>query len=102
MRIIWTLIKVMIGLAIAIPLGIFALALTVGVVGAVLSLAIVALKIACIGLIGYGAFRVARLMFGSPKKAPAPQIPDLTSPTDAYYEAAVRELDAELGRAARG
>ena len=38
MRILWTLLKVIVGLAIAIPLGIVALGLTIGVVGVVLGL----------------------------------------------------------------
>jgi hypothetical protein len=33
MRILWTLLKVVIGLAIAVPLGVLALAVTLGVLG---------------------------------------------------------------------
>ena len=46
MRIIWTLLKVIIGLAIAIPLAIFVFAATIGILGAMVGLAIVALKFA--------------------------------------------------------
>ena len=60
MRILWTLLKVIIGLAIAIPLGILALALTVGVVGTLVGLAFLTLKLAVVGFLGY-AFRLLRV-----------------------------------------
>ena len=63
MRILWTLFKVILGLAIAIPLGILALALMAGVVGTLVGLAILTLKLACVALVGYGLFRVARFVF---------------------------------------
>jgi hypothetical protein len=94
MRILWTLFKVIVGLAIAIPLGILALGLAGAVVGTLIALAFFALKLACIALIGYGAFRLAVAMFGSKPKAPV--IRDLPAP-DPYYNAAMRELDSELG-----
>jgi hypothetical protein len=99
MRVLWTLIKIIVGLAIAIPLGIVALALTVGLVGTLLGIAIVMLKLACVGLVGYGVYRVARLVF-APAKALLPPVRELP-PTDRYYEAAMRELDTELGRSGR-
>lgn len=94
MRALWMLIKIVLGLAIAIPLGIVALALTVGLVGTLVGIAILALKLACLGLVGYGLYRVARLAF-APSKTPPPvrKLP----PSDPYYEAAMRELDSELG-----
>jgi hypothetical protein len=97
MRIIWTLLKVVIGLAVAIPLTIVVLGLTVGVLGALLGLAIMALKLACVGLIAYGVFRVARRFFGPSPKAPAPIVRELPEAADRYYAAAMRELDKELG-----
>ena len=100
MRILWTLLKVIVGLAIAIPVGIVVLALTVGVVGAVLGLAIAALKIAAVGFVGYGLYRLARRVFAPSPTITAPPIHELP-PVDRYYEAAVRELDAELGRPSR-
>jgi hypothetical protein len=94
MRILWTLLKVIVTLAVAIPVGLLALALTVGVVGTLLGLAIVALKLACIAAGGYGLYRVARHVF-----APAPKPPRVRElpPVDPYYTAAMRELDSELG-----
>jgi threonine/homoserine/homoserine lactone efflux protein len=100
MRILWTLLKIIIGLAVAIPLGVLALALTLGVLGTLIGLAVLALKLACVALVGYGAFRILRRLVGYsgdrraslPREQPAP---------DPYYRAAMRELDAELGRPAR-
>ena len=94
MRIFWTLIKIIVGLAIAIPIGILALALTGALVGTLVGFAFLALRLACIGLIGYGIYRGARLLFGSRKPAvpPIQQLPR----SDPYYEAAMRELDAEF------
>ena len=95
MRILWTLFKVILGLAIAIPLGIIGLALTIGVVGTLLALAVLTLKLVCVGLLGYGVYRLARAMFGSPRSAAPRPIPQLPA-RDPYYEAAIRELDAEM------
>ena len=97
MRILWTLFKVIIGLAIAIPLGIVVLGLTLGLLGGLIGLAVVALKLACLGLVGYGLFRVARFFF-APAAKPAYQPVRELPAADPYYEAAVRELDAEMGR----
>lgn len=98
MRILWTILKVIIGLAIAIPLGILALALTAGVLGTLFGLAVLALKLACVALVAYGAFRVARHMFApAPKPAPTPEL----RAVDPYYEAAMRELDSEIERRPR-
>jgi hypothetical protein len=99
MRALWMLIKIVLGLAIAIPLGIVALALTVGLVGTLVGIAILALKLACLGLVGYGVYRVVRLAF-APSKTPPPPVRELP-PSDPYYEAAMRELDSELGRPIR-
>ena len=51
------------------------------------------------GLIGYGVYRLARLVFGSKKPAPPP-VRELHS-VDPYYEAAVREVDAHIDGRAR-
>ena len=98
MRIIWTLLKVIVALTVAIPLAIVALVLTIGVAGALLGLAIVALKLAFVGFVAYGAFRLARRMFGSNAQPQPAAVRELAEPRDGYYEAAMRELDRELGR----
>ena len=101
MRILWTLLKLVIALMVAVPLAIVALVLTIGVAGALLGLAIVGLKLAFFGLVAYGAFRLARWMFWSkPQPRPA-DVRELGEPRDGYYEAAMRELDQELGRTSR-
>lgn len=102
MRILWTLFKIMIGLAIAIPVGLIALAVTVGILGTLVGLAVLTLKLACVALVAYGVFRVARhLLWPSRKTPPAPLMRELPSVSDPYYQAAMRELDSELGPTAR-
>ena len=95
MRILWTLFKVILGLAIAIPVGILVVALTAGLVGTLVGLAILALRLAIIAFVGYGLYRVARFVFAPKPRATEPMIRELSAP-DPYYAAAVRELDAEL------
>jgi hypothetical protein len=100
MRILWTLFKVILGLAIAIPVGILVMALMAGVLGTLIGISVLALKIACVAFVGYGLFRFARMMFGSSPKVAAPSYHEIPA-RDPYYEAAVRELDAEIGRGSR-
>jgi len=103
MRVLWTLLKVIIGLAIAIPVAFLALALTAGLVGTLVALAVIAFKLAIVGAIGYGLFRLARAVLAPSRNVPPPPIREVSAPTrDPYYEAAVRELDAELGVRPRG
>jgi hypothetical protein len=97
MRILWTLFKVIIGLAVAIPLAFIALGITVGVVGLLLGLAILALKLACVGFVGYGLYRLVRHLI-APASAPPRVVSALPTP-DPYYAAAMRELDREMGSA---
>lgn len=100
MRVLWMLFKIIVGLAIAIPVGLLALAATVGAVGTLTGLAIAALKLACIAFVGYGLYRVARaLLTRTPTAAPTP-IRQVPAP-DRHYEAAMRERDSEPGRPAR-
>lgn len=100
MRILWTLFKIMLGLAIAIPVGIFALALTGVIVGTFVRLAMVALRLACVGFVGYGLYRLGRHVIGpAPVRRPPPALE--TPRVDPYYEAAMRELDTELGTPSR-
>src|SRR4051812_39631363 len=100
MRIIWTLLKLIIGLALVIPLGLFALAATVGVVGALIGLAIVAFKLACAALLVVGAFKVAKMFFFS--SPPVPKAPTYSLPApDPYYEEALREINSSMGHVGR-
>lgn len=96
MRIIWTLLKIIIGLAIAIPLAMFVFATTLGVLGMILGLTLLALKLAIAAMLVIGAVKIGSRIFGS---KPAPQLTASTSlpATDRHYAAAMRELDRELG-----
>ena len=103
MRVLWTLLKVIIGLAIAIPVGFLALALTAGLIGTLIAFAVIALKLAIVGAIGYGLFRLARAVLAPSRNVPPAPLREVSaSAPDRYYEAAVRELDAELGVRPRG
>jgi hypothetical protein len=63
--------------------------------------AILALKLVVFGLIGWAAFRlIARLLGGPSRDRRKSKIAEL-QPVDPHYEAAMRELDRELGPAAR-
>lgn len=96
MRVLWTLLKVIVGLCVAIPLGLLVFALTLGAVGTLIGLTIMALRLAVIAFVGYGLYRLARHLFApAPKLQAAPASRGLPS-TDPYYDAAMRELDSEL------
>lgn len=98
MRILWNLLKIGIVLALLIPISIIVLATALGIFGALLGLAIAALRIAILGLIVWGAYRVGKALFGRPKNRPDPgEFRQLAG--DRYYEEARRELDRELGGA---
>jgi hypothetical protein len=98
MRILWKLLKVIIGLAIAIPLFIIVLVTTVGVLGTLLGLAILALKLACLAFAGYGLYRLGRFVFAPTPTATPAGVRELPEARDLYYDAAMRELDSELRR----
>jgi len=100
MRILWTLLKVIVGLAIAIPVSFFVLALAAGVLGVLLGLVMVALKLAIIGGAAYGVYRLVRHMLAPTPKPRAPAPRELPA-SDPYYDAAMRELNSELGQTAR-
>src|SRR5665213_3241332 len=100
MRTLWTLLKVIVGLAIAIPLCMFVVSLALGVLGVTIGLAFVAVRLAIVGLVGYGVFRLARHLFAPTAHPARPVVRDLP-PVDPYYQAAMRELDTEIGRAER-
>ena len=101
MKPLWTLLKVVIAIAIAIPVFVIVLATTLGILGALFGLAVLALKVAFVALIGVGAFRlIARLLGGPRTSARRYEIP-AAAPIDPHYEAAMRELDQELGEVRR-
>ena len=101
MRIIKALLKLVVGLAIIIPLGVFALAATVGIFGALLSIAVAAFRLACVALVIVGVFKVAQFLFGSKKRTASPVSSRSLPAPDPYYEAAVREIELEMGHVGR-
>ncbi len=101
MHTLWKLVKIGVALAIALPLGLLVLAVTLGVAGAMVRLAFVALRLASVGLVGYGLYRLVRHFFGPAHASTTPEVRDLPR-TDPYYEAAMRDLDAEFRGSSRG
>ena len=98
MKVLWTLVKVSLALALLIPVSL----LMLGVFGTVLGLAFMLLRVALFGLLAYGAFRlIARLFRGSTPRVEPNATPRLSS-VDPYYQAALRELDREMPEARVG
>lgn len=101
MRVLWTLLKVALALALVIPVSIIVLGTALGVLGALFGLAMLTLRIAVVGLIAWGAFRLITALFrGSAPRAQPQEVKDLPK-VDPHYEAAMRELDRELGHVGR-
>ena len=94
MKVLWTLFKVVIALALAIPLSILVLATALGLLGALVGVAILALKVAVCAAVGFADFRVISRLLGGPAQ---PKRVSELPPVDPHYEAAMRELDRELG-----
>lgn len=103
MKVLWTFLKVVLALLIVVPVSIIVLTTALGVLGALFGLAVLGLKLAVFGLIGWAAFRlIGRLVCGESRSRRKSQIGELpAAPVDPHYEAAMRELDRELGHAAR-
>lgn len=103
MNVLWTLLKAVIALVVVIPLSIIVLATALGILGALVGVAILALKLVVFAFVGWAAFRlIGRLLRGPSsdrKKSAIAELPQ--PPVDPHYEAAMRELDRELGPAAR-
>ncbi|HEX7937909.1 MAG TPA: hypothetical protein VF483_02890 [Gemmatimonadaceae bacterium] len=104
MRLLWAFVKLVIVLCLVVPIAIIALSISMGILGALVGLAIMALRLAVFGLLAYGAFRLVASLFGW-RRAPSmptgtPIVRDLPRP-DPYLEAAKRELDQELGETSR-
>ncbi len=101
MRLLWKFVKVVVALALVIPLSIIALTVALGVLGGLFGLAVLALKLAFVGLLAWGLFRLVGGLLRGNARGPAPKrIKELPAP-DPHYEAAMRELDRELGHVSR-
>ena len=103
MKVLWTFLKVVIALLVVVPVSIIALATALGILGALLGVAVLALKFVVFGFVCWMAFRlIARLTCGPPRARRKSQVGELPlAPVDPHYEAAMRELDRELGHVAR-
>ena len=99
MRTLLKLAKVVLGLAIAIPVVFVVVAVSLGILGTVLGLVEIAAKVLCVGLVGYGLFRLGRYFFAPAEKAEVRPLRNLPLP-DPYYNAAMQELDVHLGSTA--
>lgn len=97
MRILWNILKVCVALALGIPLAIIVLATGLGILGALVGIAVMMLKLAIVALLGWGAFRLLRALMGGSSKRPQEYEPIKLPPVDVHYESAMRELDRELG-----
>ena len=64
MKVLWTLLKVVIALVLAIPLSIIVLATALGILGALVGVAVLTLKLAVFGLVGWGLFRLITQLLG--------------------------------------
>jgi hypothetical protein len=104
MKPLWTLLKIVLALALVIPVGFIVLATVLGVFGALMGLAFMALRVAVICLVVWGALRFGLWLFRSlTSPSPSTQLNEVKSlpPVDRHYEAAMRELDRELGEVRR-
>ena len=97
MKVLWTLLKIVVVLALAVPLSIIVLATALGVLGALFGLAVFVLRIAVLGLLAWGAFSLLRMLFGGSKPAERPREIAAAPPVDRYYDEAMRELDRDVG-----
>jgi hypothetical protein len=101
MRLLWKLVKVAIALALVIPVSIIVLATVLGVLGGLLGLAFLALRLAFVGLLAWGVFRLATgLVCGRARRPRRNEVKQLPA-VDPYYDAAMKELDRELGEVSR-
>lgn len=97
MRFLWKAFKVLLAIAFGIPLLIIALGVGFGILGAMVGLAILVLKLACVALLAWVVFRVVAGVFGGDRRAATPLPPRPLPPPDPHYQEAMRELEEALG-----
>ena len=102
MKVLWTLVKVALALVLIVPVGIILLGTMLGIFGALVGLAVLTLRLAVMGLVAYGAFRLVAWLFRDRAPRAAPKPVASLPPADPYYDAAMRELDRDLGPARQG
>jgi hypothetical protein len=101
MKVLWTFLKIVIALMVAIPLSIIVLATALGILGALVGVAVLALKLVVFGLVGWTTFRLIARLLRAPARDRRKRAMAELPPVDPHYEAAMRELDRELGPTAR-
>lgn len=101
MKVLWTFLKVVAVLVLVVPVTIIVLGAALGILGALVGVAFAVLRLAIIGLIGYGIFRLGLAILRPRARPEPPAIPKPLPPADRHYEAALRELDDELGETRR-
>jgi hypothetical protein len=101
MRMLWKLAKIVLVLAIAIPLALIALTTAFGLFGALAALAFLILRVTVVCLLVYGGIRFVMSLFGGDSSRAKPAEIKSLAPVDPHYEAAMRELDRELGERLR-
>ena len=97
MKLLWTLVKVVLALALVIPVSIIALSIALGIFGALVGVAFLALRIAILGLVLWGGFRLVGFLLRGRSAQPVSQQARELPAVDPHYAAAMRELDRELG-----
>jgi hypothetical protein len=101
MRLLWKVLKVGLVLAIGLPLAIIAVGMSLGLLGALVGLAVLVLRVAIVCAIVWLAVRFAMSLLSGgsarPNRVESLQ-PSLKPPppVDPHYEAALRELDREF------
>ena len=101
MGMLWKVVKVAIALAVAVPISIIVLAVALGILGALMGIAVLTLKLAVAGLVCWGMIRLVRFLLRGSPTPPTRREADRLPPADPYYEVAMRELDRELGEVRR-
>ena len=97
MRVLWTLLKVAVALVLVVPVAIIVLATALGVLGALFGIAVAVLRVAVVGLIAWGLFRLISNLVRGPSVPSRPKEIAAAPRPDPYYDAAMRELDRDLG-----
>jgi len=97
MRLLWTFLKVVAVLALLVPISVIVLATALGILGALVGIAMLVLRFAIIGLVAWGAFKLLARLFRGPAPHAEPREISRLAPVDPHYEAALRELDRDIG-----
>jgi hypothetical protein len=96
MKMLWTFVKVVLVLCLAIPVSFFVLTTAIGILGALVGLAALAIRLAIVGVVVWGAYRLIKALVGGRSETTRPR--EIAMPrVDPYYEAAVKEVDRDIG-----